>query len=171
MVRNLYFTWDPLTGPYLNAHSLLDCSTGRSVVMAVFGGEWFCIQNRASVYNQADSRSSISSIKSWITFELQCNHNTNQNCNISEMFRNHGFGSPLDIVWTFWMAIVFSKQNGVPRLTSQLWPLQNLRRWLRNDELTGEFVKDRFWKSMRRVSHGEWITLEVGWFSKLVFWE
>ena len=52
------------------------------------------------------------------------------------------------------MFFVDSKQNGVqnelkrfhpiPRLTSQLWPLQNLRRWLRNDELTGEFVKDRF---------------------------
>lgn len=28
MLRSLYFTWDQLTGPYLNAHSLLGCSTG-----------------------------------------------------------------------------------------------------------------------------------------------
>ena len=185
MLRSLYFTWDQLTGPYLNAHSLLGCSTGALGNFERRGRSWFflwpflvevgrSLGNDISFKtepqsNQVDSHWSISSIKSL----LQCHHNTNQNYNIGEMFRNHGFGSTIGYCVDLLNDFFFKTKRGpkwcpwssrgsikIPRLTSQLWPLQNLRRWLRNDELTGEFVRDRFWKSMRRVSHGQKVQIE-----------
>ena len=177
MLRRLYFTWDQLTDPYLNAHSAWAAQQG--------GRSWFflwpflvevgwslgndIVSKIEPQSNQADSHSSIS-IKSL----LQCHHNTNQNCNLSAMFRNHGFGSTIgycvDLLWL----IVYSKNTG-SKIGAQEAPSypqvdesavaasksSSLASKWRIKE--GEFVKDRFWKSMRRVSHGqkvkiEWIT-------------
>lgn len=125
MLRSLYFTWDQLTGPYLNAHSLLGCSTGALGNFERRGRSWFflwpflvevgrSLGNDISFKtepqsNQVDSHWSISSIKSL----LQCHHNTNQNYNISEMFRNHGFGSTIGYCVDLLNDFFFSKQNGV----------------------------------------------------------
>lgn len=124
ILRNLYFTWDQLTGPYLNAHSARaqrghwetlkgevgrDFSYGRFCWIWVVIGEWFCFQNRATVYNQVDSHWSISS-KSHYYYNVITIH-----IRIAILVKCFGImdlDQPLDIVWTYWMYCWFKTKRG-----------------------------------------------------------